>query len=167
MSRMYSVQNEIKAAVDKVKAEYGSAFDKASIEEQVKYILLKNKGLSEKAKAELNNQVKEYKHNVDTIAKPLIKILDSLPKTTFGASDHKYQLFRLGKEYIKIEGDTVTRGIKKGVQITSTSKVLNSLTGKLSKNNYVGEDNSQSYSFKVTDAEQVLKLIQEVKEKNK
>jgi hypothetical protein len=161
-----SIEEQIKSAEEKLKAEYGGAYDKAGTEEQISY-LLKDKTLSEGAKDSLKKKLSEYKENVTLINTTIKSLTKDFPHKHFGTTEGGYDAFKIGKEYVSIKGDTITRGIGVGEKSSSASKIKNSITGKMSVNHYQGADMSNSYSFKITDKVKLAKLISDITSKKK
>ena len=161
-----SIEEQIKSAENKLKEEYGGAYDKAGIEEQITY-LLKDKTLSQDAKNSLKKKLSEYKENVTFVNTTIKTLTKDFPHKHFGTTEGGYDAFKIGKEYISINGDTITRGIGVGSKSSSVSKIKNSITGKMSINHYQGADMSKSYSFKITDKAQLAKLLKDITSKKK
>ena len=154
-------QQEIENAKNDLKKQYGSAFDKAGKEEQITYIL-KNKGLSEAAKDSLKKELYEYKSNVSFVENTIKSLTTSFTKKHFGNEESGFEAFKLKDGYVRVDGDTITRGINVGSKSTSMSKIKNSLTGKMSMNHFQGTDMSKAYSFKITDKTELKKLLNDI-----
>lgn len=166
LNSQLSIEEQIKSAENKLKAEYGGAYNKAGVEEQITY-LLKDKTLSEGAKDSLKKKLSEYKENTKFVNTTINSLTKDFPHKHFGTTEGGYDAFKLGKEYVSINGDTITRGIGVGLKSSSVSKIKNSITGKMSINHYQGADMSNSYSFKITDKAQLAKLLKDITSKNK